>query len=100
MRMPWKLEQPSLAPAGRIIPTRSTMSCFPGLFKGLSGAGIEDLRGHEIRRRQGLASIITDGELSSRYIIPDPFDPRVAQAVSEAVADQAVAEGLNGIPRA
>ncbi len=74
---------------------------FPGLFKGALAVRASKIsEGMKFAAARGLASIITDGELSSRYIIPDPFDPRVAQAVSEAVADQAVAEGLNGIPRA
>ena len=46
---------------------------------------------------KAIASVITDEELNPEYIIPDPFDPRVANVVSEAVAAEAVRLGINRI---
>jgi malate dehydrogenase (oxaloacetate-decarboxylating) len=40
-----------------------------------------------------LADVVGD-ELSEDFIIPSPFDERVAPAVSSAVADQAREEGV------
>ena len=33
-------------------------------------------------------------ELDENYVIPSPFDKRVAQAVAKAVADMAIKEGV------
>ncbi len=43
---------------------------------------------------RAIASLVTDDELSPEYIIPSPFDPRVAQAVADAVAKAAVDTGM------
>jgi len=59
---------------------------FPGIFKGALKArakGItEDMK---IAAANAIASLISDDELSNDYVIPDPFDKRVANVVSEAV---------------
>ena len=39
-----------------------------------------------------IATIIEDEELSDTYIIPDPFDPRVAKAVAKAACQSGVAK--------
>ena len=43
---------------------------------------------------QALAGLISEEELSEDYIIPKPFDPRVAPAVAEAVAEAARRTGV------
>ena len=57
---------------------------FPGIFRGAF-----DVRAKEINDEMKLAAIanlIDESELRADYIIPDPFDPRVKEAVSAAVA--------------
>ena len=49
--------------------------------------------GMKVAAAKALAALVGD-ELSRDYIIPSPFDRRVAPAVAKAVADAAVKEGL------
>ncbi|NLH96217.1 MAG: NAD-dependent malic enzyme, partial [Clostridiaceae bacterium] len=44
---------------------------------------------------QAIAGLISDEELSPDYVIPAPFDPRVAKAVAKAVAEAAIRTGVN-----
>ena len=39
---------------------------------------------------EALASLVSDEELSEDFIMPDPFDPRVADAVADAVRERAL----------
>ncbi|MBO7485863.1 MAG: NADP-dependent malic enzyme [Spirochaetaceae bacterium] len=63
---------------------------FPGLFRGAL-----DVRARKITEEMkmaaamGLASLIKEEELRPDYVIPSPFDPRVAKAVAAAVAETA-----------
>ena len=43
---------------------------------------------------KGLASLVSDEELSPTYVIPNALDPRVAKVVAAAVAKEARDEGL------
>ena len=43
---------------------------------------------------KAIASLVGDDELDENYVIPSPFDKRVAQAVAKAVADMAIEEGV------
>ena len=43
---------------------------------------------------QGLASLISETELKEEFVIPRPFDPKVADVVAKAVADKAIEQGL------
>jgi malate dehydrogenase (oxaloacetate-decarboxylating) len=67
---------------------------FPGVFRGAL-----DVRAHTITEdmklaaAEALADVVGD-DLSEEYIIPSPFDERVAPAVTKAVADQARKEGV------
>ena len=42
----------------------------------------------------GLASLLKEEELNENYIIPDAFDPRVADAVAAAVKKVAKEQGI------
>ena len=68
---------------------------FPGLFRGAldcrSSKITEEMK---IAAARGLASLISESELKADYVIPSPFDPRVAKVVAEAVADEARKAGL------
>jgi malate dehydrogenase (oxaloacetate-decarboxylating) len=68
---------------------------FPGLFRGAL-----DARASAINEEMKLAAvyaisdIVTDSELNPDYIIPGPFDTRVAPAVAAAVAKAAMETGV------
>ncbi len=59
---------------------------FPGIFKGALDGQAERIT-EEMKRAAALAiaALIGADELSENYIIPEPFDPRVKDAVAEAV---------------
>ncbi|MCF7925803.1 MAG: NADP-dependent malic enzyme [Candidatus Izimaplasma sp.] len=63
---------------------------FPGLFKGVLKARAKNINDEmKIAAAKAIAAIIKDDELHDDYIIPSPFDKRVAEAVSNAVYEQA-----------
>ena len=71
---------------------------FPGIFKGALKVRATDItESMKLTAAKAIASVITDEELNPEYIIPDPFDHRVANVVSEAVAAEAVRLGINRI---
>ena len=51
----------------------------------------------KIAAAQAIAGLISDDELTPEYVIPAPFDPRVADAVAKAVAEAAVRTGVSRI---
>ena len=68
---------------------------FPGIFRGAL-----DVQAKEINEEMKLAAVhaiaglISDEELQADYVIPDPFDPRVAAHVAAAVAKAAIETGV------
>ena len=54
---------------------------------------LERNEGHEMAAVYAISDIVTEDELSPDYIIPGPFDPRVAPAVAAKVA------GPAGLPK-
>ena len=67
---------------------------FPGVFRGALDVRARTItEGMKLAAAEALAAVV-DGELSEDCVIPSPFDPRVAPAVSEAVAAAARAEGV------
>lgn len=68
---------------------------FPGLFKGALRAKSKKITEEmKIAAAEGLASLIKPEELRKDYIIPDPFDKRVAEAVACAVEKLAKEQGI------
>ncbi|GAA1586330.1 NADP-dependent malic enzyme [Kribbella hippodromi] len=68
---------------------------FPGIFRGAFDAGATRItEGMKLAAADALAGLIAAEDLRPDYIIPSPFDPRVASAVAEAVAAAAVSEGV------
>ncbi len=66
---------------------------FPGIFKGALQARAERItEPMKLAAAKALATLVPDDELSADFIIPDPFDPRAADAVAEAVRACAGAE--------
>ncbi len=68
---------------------------FPGLFRGALDAKATQIS-EEMKKAAayGLASLISDSELSTDYIIPSAFDKRVIDVVSKAVKDIAIELGF------
>lgn len=61
---------------------------FPGIFKGALSVRAKDITEEmKLAASYGIAEIILESELNPEYILPDPFDKRVALAVAKAVAD-------------
>lgn len=87
------------APYARVIATGrsdypnqiNNVLCFPGIFRGAL-----DCRAREINEAMKLAAayaiaaVVQREELSEEYIIPSVFNPKVAKAVSHAVAKAAL----------
>ncbi len=64
---------------------------FPGIFKGaLEGRATRITEEMKLAAAQAIADLVSDEELSDEFIMPEAFDPRVAQVVSEAVKSHIV----------
>lgn len=68
---------------------------FPGIFRGAL-----DVRATHINEKmkvaavEAIASLVNQNELNADYVIPGPFDPRVAPEVAAAVAKAAMETGV------
>lgn len=59
---------------------------FPGIFKGaLEGRATQITEEMKLAAANALACLVSDEELNEDFIMPEAFDPRVAQVVSQAV---------------
>ena len=59
---------------------------FPGIFKGaLEGRAKQITEEMKLAAANAIAGLVPEEELSEDNILPQPFDPRVAQVVSDAV---------------
>lgn len=68
---------------------------FPGIFRGALDVRASDINeAMNIAAAEALASLVSDDELHEEYILPAAFDPRVKDAVSQAVAEAARASGV------
>ncbi|MBS5111208.1 MAG: NAD-dependent malic enzyme [Coprobacillus cateniformis] len=68
---------------------------FPGLFRGALDVRAKKIsEGMKLAAAKGLASLVSDEELSPTYVIPNALDPRVSKVVAAAVAKEARDEGL------
>ena len=68
---------------------------FPGIFRGaldVRASCINDSM--KLSAAIALAELVSPEELSADYILPAPFDPRVAPAVAQAVAKAAIETGV------
>ena len=69
--------------------------CFPGLFKGALSVRARDINNEmKLAAAYAIADLITDADRSEENIIPGAFDPRVAEAVANAVAKAARETGV------
>ncbi|WP_347862588.1 malic enzyme-like NAD(P)-binding protein [Salimicrobium sp. PL1-032A] len=68
---------------------------FPGIFRGAL-----DVRATRINEKmkiaaaEAIAGLVDENELNEDYVIPAPFDPRVAPAVAASVAKAAMESGV------
>ncbi|MCI8304962.1 NADP-dependent malic enzyme [Adlercreutzia muris] len=63
---------------------------FPGIFKGALQARAERItEPMKLAAARALAALVSDEELCENFIMPDPFDPRAADAVAAAVRAEA-----------
>ena len=70
---------------------------FPGIFRGaLDVRAPKITEAMKLAAAQGIAEVVSDGELAEDYIIPSVFNRDVAVRVAEAVAREAEAEGAAG----
>ena len=61
---------------------------FPGIFKGaLEGRAAQITEEMKLAAAEAIAGLVADDELNEDNILPQPFDPRVADTVSQAVKD-------------
>lgn len=61
---------------------------FPGIFKGaLEGRAKQITEEMKLAAALAIAGLVSDEELNPDNILPEPFDPRVADVVSRAVKD-------------
>ena len=61
---------------------------FPGIFRGaLEGRATQITEEMKLAAAHAIAGLVPDGELGEENILPEAFDPRVADAVSRAVKE-------------
>lgn len=61
---------------------------FPGIFKGaLEGRASKITEEMKLAAAEAIASLVKDEDLNENNIMPEAFDPQVAEAVSKAVKD-------------
>jgi malate dehydrogenase (oxaloacetate-decarboxylating) len=69
--------------------------CYPGIFRGaLDARATTVTENMKLAAADAIASSISDDEVSADYIIPSVFNKDVVRRVSEAVARQAVEDGV------
>ena len=68
---------------------------FPGIFRGVFDAGATDINDEMLlAAADAIASCVSKEDLDCEYIVPQAFDPGVADAVAKAVAKAAAETGV------
>lgn len=68
---------------------------FPGIFKGALSVRARDINPQmKMAAAKAIAGLIPENELNEENILPKAFDPRVAPAVADAVAQAARESGV------
>lgn len=68
---------------------------FPGIFRGALDVRASDINDSmKIAAARAIAGLVAGEELTPDYVIPAPFDPRVAKSVAAAVAQAARESGV------
>ncbi len=64
--------------------------CFPALFRGALDVRASEINDEmKVAAAYAIADLVTSDELNAEYILPQPFDPRIKDAVAAAVAEAA-----------
>lgn len=64
--------------------------CFPALFRGALDVRATEINDEmKVAAAYAIADLVSPEELNSEYILPQPFDPRIKDAVAKAVAQAA-----------
>ena len=67
---------------------------FPGIFRGALDVQATDINEEmKLAAAYAIADLISEEELKEDYVIPSPFDKRVAPAIAKAVAEAAIRTG-------
>ncbi len=73
----------------------NNVMAFPGIFRGALDVRASDINDEmKIAAALALAGLVGESELSADFILPAPFDPRVAPTVAAAVAEAARKSGV------
>ena len=68
---------------------------FPGIFKGALRVRASNINEEmKFAAVNAIANLISPEELTNDYVIPNPFDRRVVEAVADAVARAAIRTGV------
>ena len=68
---------------------------FPGIFRGALDVRAKDINEEmKVAAAYAIAGLIEENELTPDYVIPNPFDKRVVEAVAKAVAKAARDTGV------
>ncbi|EAX99540.1 malic enzyme, putative [Trichomonas vaginalis G3] len=68
---------------------------FPALFRGALDVRSSRITNEmNIAAARAIASLVSDAELTPEYILPKPFDPRIRETISKAVAQAAIKSGV------
>ena len=66
----------------------NNVTAFPGIFRGaLEGHASQITEAMKLAAAEALAGLVSDEELNEDFIMQDPFDPRIVDAVAKAVKD-------------
>lgn len=69
---------------------------FPGIFKGaLEGRASKITEEMKLAAANAIANLVPDNKLNENFILPEAFDPNVAEAVSKAVKENIKPDGTN-----
>ncbi len=64
--------------------------CFPALFRGALDVRASEINDEmKVAAAHAIADLVSPDELNAEYILPQPFDPRIKDAVAAAVAKAA-----------
>ncbi|MGN1433584.1 MAG: NADP-dependent malic enzyme [Ruminococcus sp.] len=68
---------------------------FPGIFRGALDCRASEINEEmKVAASYAIASLVSEDELNSDYILPQAFDKRIGKAVAEAVKEAAVKTGV------
>lgn len=68
---------------------------FPGFFKGVLQVRAKEINDEmKMAAAYAIAELVSQNDLTPEFVIPTIFDPRVAPAVANAVANEAIKSGL------